>query len=61
MRVTSFFFQIIDSAMKKIQNGANYVPIAIEELELCVSVIAVDAYIRCKIFKNPNIANNAIT
>jgi len=47
--------------MKKIQNSANYVPIAIEELELCVSVIAVDAYIRCKIFKNPNIANNAIT
>ncbi len=53
------FFQVVDTAMDRVKKSANYTPISTEELELCVSVIAVDAFIRCKIFKNPEVAQNA--
>ncbi len=47
------FFSIIEKVSKKIRASANYTPIPDEELELCVQVLVVDAFIRCKIFKNP--------
>lgn len=47
------FFEIVDLAIKTVQKSANYVQMPLEELELCVNVIAVDAFIRCRIFKNP--------
>ena len=31
----------------------NYAEIPYEELEICVEIIVVDAFIRCKIFENP--------
>jgi len=37
----------------RIQGSENYNQIAFEELELCVNILVVDAFIRCKIFKNP--------
>ncbi len=47
------FFSVIKKVIRKIRASANYTPIADEELELCVQILVVDAFIRCKIFKNP--------
>lgn len=55
------FYLIIDEIIKVIVNSKNYVEIPYEELELCVSILVVDAFIRCKIFKNPEGYNYAVT
>lgn len=47
------FFSIIEKVVQKILASANYTPIPEEELALCVHILVVDAFIRCKIFKNP--------
>jgi hypothetical protein len=47
------FFSIIEKVVQKIRVSANYTPIPEEELALCVHILVVDAFIRCKIFKNP--------
>jgi hypothetical protein len=53
------FLAVIDKVIQKIQASANYSPIPYEELELCVQILVVDAFIRCKIFKNPLGKNDA--
>lgn len=55
------FFSIIDSLIELIMNSKNYVEIPYEELEMCVSILVVDAFIRCKIFKNPEGYNHVAT
>ncbi|MDI9319408.1 MAG: SMEK domain-containing protein [Phycisphaerales bacterium] len=57
----SLFFEIIQKVKEKIQTSANYVQIPIDELELCVNILVVDAFIRCKIFENPKNYNYATT
>lgn len=47
------FFKVIDALIEKVQSSKNYQSIPLEELELCVNILAVDAFIRCKIFENP--------
>jgi len=47
------FFSIIEKVTQKIRASANYTLIPDEELVLCVQILVVDAFIRCKIFKNP--------
>lgn len=47
------FYSVIDSVKKIIIESSNYISIPIDELELCIDVLVVDAFIRCKIFKNP--------
>jgi hypothetical protein len=47
------FFKVIEVVIEKIKGSANYTPIPYEELELCVNILVVDAFIRCKIFENP--------
>jgi len=47
------FYLLIDNAIEIIRNSRNYVEIPYEELEMCVSIIVVDAFVRCKIFRNP--------
>jgi hypothetical protein len=47
------FFTIIDAIANDVINSNNYVEIPIEELEMCIHILVVDAFIRCKIFKNP--------
>ena len=47
------FFSIIDNLIEVIMDSKNYVEIPYEELEMCASILVVDAFIRCKIFKNP--------
>ena len=55
------FYTLIDEVVKYIQNSNNYIEIAYEELEMCVCIIVVDAFIRCKIFKNPKGYNHVAT
>lgn len=47
------FLTIIDKVIRKTIESSNYTPIPEEELRLCVQILVVDAFIRCKIFKNP--------
>lgn len=47
------FFQITEHMIAQVEKSANYVKVPLEELQLCVNVLAVDAFIRCKIFKKP--------
>lgn len=54
------FFSIIEEACNVVRNSQNYVETSFEELELCVSIVVVDAFIRCKIFENPEGYNHVI-
>ena len=47
------FLQIIDSIKNIILKSTNHQPIPVEELEHCVSIVVVHAFIECKIFENP--------
>lgn len=49
------FFAIIRTLKDEMENEEELIKsgISIEELEMCVEIIVVDAFIRCKIFKKP--------
>jgi hypothetical protein len=49
------FFQIVDATVTKVKASANFVSVPLDQLELCVNILAVDAFIRCRIFKNPGL------
>jgi hypothetical protein len=57
----SIFLSVIETIKDKIIGSTNFVEIPIDELELCIDILVVDAFIRCKIFENPNDYNYAIT
>jgi len=54
------FYLIVEKVIARVRESSNYSAIPIEELQLCVNILAVDAFIRCKIFKNPAGAPNAV-
>jgi hypothetical protein len=47
------FYAVISKVQEKVLNSSNYTSIPFDELELCINILVVDAFIRCKIFKNP--------
>ncbi|MGG3889486.1 ABC-three component system protein [Metabacillus fastidiosus] len=55
------FFNIVNNIIDIIEKSKNYKKIPYEELEMCVEILVVDAFIRCKIFKNPEGYNYVIT
>lgn len=55
------FFQTITATKRRILHSANAPTIPDEELDLCVAILVVDAFIRCKIFKNPAALTHAST
>lgn len=57
----NLFITIIDKLIEIIKSSKNYIDIPYEELEMCVSILVVDAFIRCKIFKNPEGYNHVVT
>jgi hypothetical protein len=57
----NIFLKIIDNVIEIILNSKNYSEMPYEELEMCVYIIVVDAFIRCKIFKNPEGYSHVIT
>lgn len=55
------FFEVISKVQEKVLNSSNYTSIPFDELELCINILVVDAFIRCKIFENPEDYNYATT
>lgn len=53
MNPQAIFLGVINSVVEIVVKSKNYVFIPIEELDMCVSILVVDAFIRCKIFENP--------
>ena len=51
------FLKTKDALVESIQNSSNFDSIPLDELEFCVTIIVVDAFIRCQIFKHPNITS----
>ena len=47
------FERVIERTKNKVLESANFIAIPIDELDLCVDILVVDAFIRCKIFENP--------
>ena len=47
------FFKTIDNIKDKVLKSQNIDSIPIDEIELCIDILVVDAFIRCKIFENP--------
>jgi len=52
-RNDKLFLVIIENIKERIIESPNFNQMPIEELELCVNILVVDTFIRCKIFKNP--------
>lgn len=57
---TDLFFSIIRNTVEKIRNSSNFNRIPLDELELATTVLVVDAFIRCKVFKNPNAYSHVV-
>ncbi len=57
----SVFSAVLEKVKDKILESSNFVEIPIDELELCIDILVVDAFIRCKIFDNPQNYNYATT
>ncbi len=55
------FFDVVANVREKVLNSSNYQGMPLDELELCVNILVVDAFIRCRIFENPNNYNYATT
>jgi hypothetical protein len=53
------FNLVISNISERILQSSNFEKIPQEEMEMCVGILVVDAFIRCKIFKNPNAYNYA--
>lgn len=58
---SELFIAIVDSVINIIIQSKNYKEIPYEELEMCAYILVVDAFIRCKIFKNPEGYSHVIT
>ena len=55
------FFEIVQHMIDVVKSSGNYVSMTLEELELCVNILAANAFIRCRIFNNPKVLENAST
>ena len=54
------FQKVVNGVLARVYESKNIAAMPYEELELCVNVLVVDAFIRCKIFENPtNVTNVA--
>lgn len=53
------FLEVSNRLLKKIEESANFIRVEFEILVLCVDILVVDAFIRCKIFENPDNYNYA--
>lgn len=53
------FFLVVKNVGQRLEAYRGYLPLPQEEIDLCVQILVVDAFIRCKIFENPMEAENA--
>lgn len=56
----NLFFKIVQHFIDVAKSSSNFQPTTLEELELCVNILAVDAFLRCRIFKKPKEHRHAI-
>ncbi len=47
------FLNICEKVMEKVQESGNFIKVEFDVLILCVDILVVDAFMRCKIFENP--------
>jgi hypothetical protein len=47
------FFYVLERIKEIVIHSANYKLLPVDELDLCINILVVDAFIRCKIFENP--------
>lgn len=50
---SGLFDEIIEQAKRKARESSNIKDVSEEMLELCIQIIVVDAFMKCKIFENP--------
>ena len=55
------FLKIMDNIIDIVKASKNFLEINYEELETYVGILVVDAFVRCKIFENPEGYNYVIT
>lgn len=55
----ALFDKIVECVSARVQESRNFAALPFEELELCVNILVVDAFLRCKIFRNPEGYANA--
>lgn len=53
------FNAILDELKEEVVNSANVNALTSDEIDMCVDIIVVDAFVRCKIFENPENYNYA--
>lgn len=53
------FINVSNRVLQKVQESGNFIKTEFETLVLCVDILIVDAFIRCKIFENPENYNHA--
>lgn len=55
------FLATINGVIEIVKGSKNYIEIPYDELDMCVSILVVDAFIRCRIFKNPEGYRHVVT
>lgn len=55
------FYEIAKNIRESILQSRNFSELSVEELDFCVDILIVDAFIRCKIFDNPKGYSYVIT
>lgn len=54
------FLKVMDKIMDIVKLSKNYVELSYEELETYIGILVVDAFVRCRIFENPEGYNHVI-
>lgn len=52
------FINVSNRVLQRVQESGNFIKTEFETLVLCVDILIVDAFIRCKIFENPENYNH---
>jgi hypothetical protein len=50
----TIFLNVCERIMERVQESGNFIRVEFDVLILCVDILVVDAFIRCKIFENPD-------
>jgi hypothetical protein len=57
----TIFLTVCQKVREVVESSGNFVPVDLEVMVLCIDILVVDAFIRCKIFENPENYNHAFT
>ncbi|WP_310588456.1 ABC-three component system protein [Dyadobacter sp. CY326] len=57
----TIFHNIIERVREIIERSINYESIPLDELSMCIQILVVDTFIRCRIFANPTENKNVTT